>query len=27
MIRIDMGRIGEPSWPTLLIAPKTQVLR
>lgn len=27
MIRIDMGRVGEPSWPVLLIAPKTQVLR
>ena len=27
MIRIDMGRVGEPPWPTLLIAPKTQVLR
>lgn len=27
MIKVEMGRVGEPAWPTLLITPRTQVLR
>lgn len=27
MIKIEMGRMGDSAWPTLLITPKTQVLR
>lgn len=27
LIRIDMGRVNEPPWPTIFIAPKTQSLR